>query len=56
MDKWEIRRSGEVIAWGPENTFPSLRERKMFRADGYSVYVDGKVFRDQKQTAKEEKE
>lgn len=41
--KWQIRRGGEIISFGPEETLPDLQERKQRRADGYQVYVDGKL-------------
>lgn len=46
MKKWEVRRDNEVIAWGPADTMPTPAERKRFRADGYKIYVDGKLYKD----------
>lgn len=46
MKTWEIKRDGEVLNWGPPETFPDAKARKMFRADGYKIYVDGKLYKD----------
>lgn len=46
MTKWEIKRDNETLSWGPEATFPDAKARKMFRADGYKIYVDGKLYKD----------
>lgn len=48
--KWEVRgfnicREPAVLSWGEtEMSFPDLRARKILRADGYKIYVDGKLF------------
>ena len=40
---WEVKRAGEVIAWGEsEKSQPTAQELRMFREDGYKVFVDGK--------------
>lgn len=39
---WEVKRAGEVIAWGEKSSPPSPEECRKFRSDGYRVYVDGK--------------
>lgn len=39
---WQIKRNGVVIAWGSAETKPTPDECRMFRADGYKVYLDGK--------------
>ena len=52
MEKWEVRGTnidGEkaVLSWGTsEDSFPSARERKVLRADGYKIYVDGALCKD----------
>ena len=47
MTKWEIKRDNETLSWGTsEASFPNAKERKMFRADGYKIYVDGKLYKD----------
>lgn len=48
--KWEVKgfniyREPAVLSWGEyELSFPDLRARKILRADGYKIYVDGKLF------------
>ena len=45
MTKWEIKRDNETLSWGTtEASFPDAKARKMFRADGYKIYVDGKLY------------
>lgn len=39
---WQIKRDGEVIAWGEKSSPPDSQECKRFRNDGYKVYIDGK--------------
>lgn len=40
---WEVKRAGEVIAWGEKSAPPSKEEEaRRFREDGYKVFVDGK--------------
>ena len=39
---WEVKRAGEVIAWGEKSSPPSKGEARRFRENGYRVYVDGK--------------
>lgn len=46
MDFYEIIRDGVVYEHGPESVFPNARARKMFRADGYKVYVHGELYKD----------
>lgn len=46
MNTWEIRRDNVVLAHGPAETFPDARARKMFRNDGYKIFVDGKLYKD----------
>lgn len=46
MKTWEIRREGDVVALGPAETMPNAAERKRFRADGYKIYVDGKLYKE----------
>lgn len=47
MTKWEIKRDNETLSWGTsEASFPNAKERKMFRTDGYKIYVDGKLYKD----------
>lgn len=46
MKTWEVRRDGVTLAWGPEETFPSPKERKVFRSHGYKIFVDGKLYKE----------
>ena len=46
MSIWEVRRDGVVISWGPMESFPTAKERKVFRGDGYKIYVDGKLYKE----------
>ena len=39
---WEVKRAGEVIAWGEKSAPPDAQEARRFREDGYKVFVDGK--------------
>ena len=47
MIKWEVRRDNETLSWGTsEASFPDAKARKMFRSDGYKIYVDGKLYKE----------
>ena len=52
MNKWEVRGAninGEpvVLCYGEsEESFPTAEERKVLRAHGYKIYVDGKVYKE----------
>lgn len=46
MGTWEVRRDNVVVCWGPAETFPDARARKILRADGHKIYVDGKLFKE----------
>lgn len=50
MDKdyWEVRRDGVPLARGPKSTFPNAEERKSPRSGGFKIYVEGKIFREEK--------
>ena len=41
---WEVRKDGIVFEHGPEETFPNAERRKILRAGGYEVYLNGKVY------------
>lgn len=43
---WEVRRGGKVIGHGSEPTLPDKWLRKELRANGYRIYVEGKLFRE----------
>jgi hypothetical protein len=45
---WENRRNGEVIAYGPKETMPTVSEQKSMRDGGLKTYVQGKLFREEK--------
>lgn len=49
MKEWEVRgwnNCGEFTALcgGSEKSFPSARERRVFKEHGYELYVDGKPY------------
>ena len=48
-DYWEARRDGVVIGHGPKSTMPSAEDRKMLRAGGLKIYVEGKLYREGKE-------
>ena len=41
---WEVRKDDIVYEHGPEETFPNADRRKMLRAGGYEIYLNGKVY------------
>lgn len=45
---WEIRRGGVVIAYGPKETMPTAAERKDMHLGGLKLYVNGKIYREDK--------
>lgn len=45
---WENRRNGEVIAYGPKETMPTVEEQKDMRLGGLKLYVNGKIYREDK--------
>lgn len=45
---WENRRDGEVIAYGTKKTMPTAAERKDMRLGGLKLYVNGKIYREDK--------
>jgi hypothetical protein len=45
---WENRRDGEVIAYGSKETMPTAAERKDMRLGGLKLYVNGKIYREDK--------
>lgn len=47
-DYWECRRGSTVIAHGPKETFPNALERKSLRAGDLKIYVEGKLYREDK--------
>ena len=48
-DYWQVKRDGVVIAHGPKDTFPSAEERTVIRSGGYKIYVDGKIYKEDKE-------
>jgi len=47
-DFWQIRRDRTVLCHGPRETMPTPEEIRRFKADGYRVYVDGKLYKEEK--------
>ena len=45
---WEVRREGVPLAYGPKATMPTTEERKMLRAGVLKIYVEGKLYREDK--------
>lgn len=45
---WEVRRDGEPLAYGPKATMLTAEERKIMRAAGLKIYVEGKLYREEK--------
>ena len=47
MSLWEVRRDGAVVSWGASaESFPNSKERKILRAHGHKIYVDGKPYKE----------
>lgn len=47
MNKWEVKRDGVTVNWGTEEKgFPDARTRKILRADGHKIYVDGQLYKE----------
>lgn len=42
---WQVRKGSQVFAHGPESTCPSAPERRNIRSGGYSIYINGKIYR-----------
>ena len=47
-DYWEVRRDGVPLAGGPKSTMPDAQQRKSMREGGCKIYVEGKLFREEK--------
>ena len=45
---WEVKRGSERIAYGPKNTMPNTAERKSMRSGDLKIYVEGKLYREDK--------
>jgi hypothetical protein len=45
---WENRRNGEVIAYGPKETIPTAEEQKDMLLGGLKLYVNCKIYREDK--------
>lgn len=45
---WEVKRDGQVLAHGPEETMPTSAMCKDMKLGGLKVYVLGKVYREEK--------
>ena len=48
VDYWTVKRDGVPLCSGPKATFPNVEERKMLRAGGLKIYVEGKLYREGK--------
>ena len=48
VDYWEVLRDGVPLAGGPKSTMPDLEQRKSMRAGGLKIYVEGKIFKEDK--------
>lgn len=48
---WEVRRNNVPLAGGPKSTMPNEKERKSLRDGGHKIYVEGKLFREDKKNA-----
>lgn len=44
----ENEANGVPLAGGPKSTFPNAEERKSLRSGGLKIYVEGKLFREEK--------
>lgn len=47
-DFWQIKRYRTVLCHGPRETMPTPEEIRRFKSDGYRVYVDGKLYKEEK--------
>jgi hypothetical protein len=53
MDKkhetyWQVRRDGVPMASGPKSTMPDAEQRKSMREGGCKIYVEGKIYKEEK--------
>ena len=48
MPYWDVRRDGVPLAYGPKATMPTAEERKGMRSAGLKIYVEGKLYREDK--------
>lgn len=51
--RWEVRRDGVALCSGSMATMPDSLQRKSMREGGCKIYVDGKIFKEEKQDGKE---
>lgn len=47
-DYWQVKRGPVVLSHGPKETVPTPEEIRRFKADGYRVYVSGKLYKEEK--------
>jgi hypothetical protein len=47
MIRWEVRRNGITICHGSEKSMPNALQQKLLRRDGYKIYIDGKLHKEQ---------
>lgn len=50
VNYWEVRRDGVTVCYGSKYSMPPLEDRKMLRDGGMKIYVEGKLFREQKES------
>ena len=47
-DYWQVKWGPVVLSHGPKETVPTPEEIRRFKADGYRVYVSGKLYKEEK--------
>lgn len=53
MSKWQVKKDGETKCHGEAmKGFPDKRSREMLRAAGHKIFLDGKVYKEEKQSRK----
>jgi hypothetical protein len=45
---WQVKRDGVPLAGGPKSTMPDAAQRKSMRQGGCKIYVEGKLFKEDK--------
>lgn len=43
---WQVKRGNDCLCHGSMETFPGAGERKMLKADGYRISVEGKPWKE----------
>lgn len=52
MNRWQVRKDGKPYAGGTMETMPDDATVRQMVASGYKVYVDGKLYRPNKEATK----